>query len=187
MNEWCLSPTYNSYHSYAWSFRLYFYPCCHRFQFLPTLPFSNKKLLWIPKMNDIVQLIPYRSDKPSIWPACFNYLWCCVVNSCEQCTCIFGQVDLHWHPDCQVALSRSAWQYLCQHPEMLQGLWRRCVVFGRMQPNDKINVTLAKRNGIQRIKQNGESGIFEMRCQETDRWKMIYEPFPWHFVFLNVK
>ena len=49
-------------------------------------------------------------------------------------------VDLHSHPDCQVALSRSAWQYLCQHPEMLQGLWPRCVVFGRMQPNDKINV-----------------------------------------------
>lgn len=143
--EWCLSPTYNSYHSYAWSFWLYFYPCCHRFQFLPTLPFPQKNLLWNPELNDIVQLIPYRSDKPSIWPACFNYPWCCVVKSCEQCTCIFSQVDLHSHPDCQVALSRSAWQYLCQHPEMLQGLWPRCVVFGRMQPNDKINVTLAKR------------------------------------------
>lgn len=80
-------PLTMAYHSYAWSCRLYFYPCCHRFQFLPTLPFSNKKnCCESQKMNDIVQLIPSRSDKPSspsIWPAWFNYPWCCVVNTCD--------------------------------------------------------------------------------------------------------
>lgn len=39
----------------------------------------------------------------------------------------------------QLALSRSAWQHLRQRPQ-LAALGPRCVVFGQMKPDDKINV-----------------------------------------------
>ncbi|CAK9059542.1 unnamed protein product [Durusdinium trenchii] len=53
-------------------------------------------------------------------------------------------------PRYQLALSCSAWRHLCEHePELLQEIWPRCVVFGRMKPVDKINVIkLFQRQGL---------------------------------------
>ena len=43
--------------------------------------------------------------------------------------------------DCQLALTRSAWHHLTKKEALLlQRIWQRCVVFGRMKPDDKINV-----------------------------------------------
>jgi len=39
----------------------------------------------------------------------------------------------------QLALSRGAWQHLRQRPQQLAALGPRCVVFGQMKPDDKIN------------------------------------------------
>ena len=43
--------------------------------------------------------------------------------------------------DCQLALTCAAWHHLSERePALLQKLWPRCVVFGRMKPDDKVNV-----------------------------------------------
>jgi len=44
-------------------------------------------------------------------------------------------------PECQLALTCSAWRYLhSENRELLEEIWGRCVVFARMKPDDKINV-----------------------------------------------
>eukprot|EP00435_Cladocopium_sp_Y103_P035422 s1144_g9.t1 len=49
-------------------------------------------------------------------------------------------VDVQLDPQSQLALSRGAWLYLRQQPQLLAALGPRCVVFGQMKPDDKINV-----------------------------------------------
>lgn len=56
----------------------------------------------------------------------------------KQSTCHTVQVE---SCECQLALSCPAWHHLLENePLLLQKLWQRCVVFGRMKPDDKINV-----------------------------------------------
>jgi len=56
----------------------------------------------------------------------------------KQSTCHTIQVE---SCACQLALSCRAWHHLLENePLLLQKLWQRCVVFGRMKPDDKINV-----------------------------------------------
>lgn len=56
------------------------------------------------------------------------------------------EVDLQSSPDAQLALSRSAWQLLRQRKQLLEELGPRCVVFGQMKPDDKINATGASQD-----------------------------------------
>lgn len=50
-------------------------------------------------------------------------------------------VDLDSDPDSQLAVTFTAWRHLLQEDEqLLAAIWPRLVVFGRMKPNDKINV-----------------------------------------------
>lgn len=38
--------------------------------------------------------------------------------------------------DCQLAVTQGAWRYLHSHPEELEDIWMRIVVFARMKPED---------------------------------------------------
>lgn len=55
-----------------------------------------------------------------------------------------NETDKHAHPDthpaAQLAVTYTAWRHLLEEKDLMDQWWQRLVVFGRMQPDDKVNV-----------------------------------------------